>query len=248
MKAIFGHEFIGRDAMPKAFKTNEWQTSNPFLPIHGKLFVLIALMFAHQCVLADEFDGLAQRCAPDIPPDTLKALVKTESGFNPYAVGVVGKKVKQPKSFREAMALIADLELAGENYSVGIAQINKNNFARLGINAQKALDACENLRASAKVLKECYAQTKKEGMEGLDDALSCYYSGNFSTGRKHGYVAKVHGNAEPSPSNYAVPSITDSNIQLASAKANKSCLACGTNSRKGLLRGPGVADNSPETN
>ncbi len=179
-------------------------------------FLALALGLVFRPCQADEFDALAQRCAPEIPVDTLRALVKTESNYNPYAVGVVGKKVKQPASFRQAMALIANLEEKGENYSVGIAQINKVNFRRLGINAQTALDACTNLKAASQVLRECYGKSRQAGAAGLDDALSCYYSGNFTTGRKHGYVEKVRSNAQPlpPPHQYAVPSITDENITV----------------------------------
>ncbi|EGC99197.1 lytic transglycosylase catalytic, partial [Burkholderia sp. TJI49] len=36
------------------------------------------------------FAQLARACAPNVDPETLAALVRTESGFNPYAIGVVG--------------------------------------------------------------------------------------------------------------------------------------------------------------
>lgn len=143
---------------------------------------------------ADEFSDLAKRCAPSVAEDTLRALVATESSFNPYAIGVVGSSVKQPTSFHEAMSTIATLEIDGANYSVGLAQINKSNFKKFGINAAKALDSCTNLQVAARILGECFTRAQRSGVpeeEALHNALSCYYSGNFKTGYKHGYVNSV---------------------------------------------------------
>ncbi|WP_282197564.1 lytic transglycosylase domain-containing protein [Turicimonas muris] len=144
-------------------------------------FVLVAAASA----AADDFELLSKRCAPTVAVDTLRALVKTESDFNPYAVGVVGGSVVQPKAFHEAMSTIAKLELSGANYSVGLAQINKKNFSKYGLDAAQALDACTNLKTASKILGACYAKAQRKGARGqqaLHDALSCYYSGNFKTG------------------------------------------------------------------
>ena len=161
------------------------------------IFVLCVAAPLH-LAQADEFADLAQRCAPSVAVDTLRAIVKTESSFNPYAIGVVGGSIPQPKSFHEAMAAIARLELAGANYSVGLGQINKSNFAAFGIDAAKALDACTNLSVAAQILGDCYARAQKNGTtqsKNLHDALSCYYSGNFKQGYSHGYVNSVRKNA-----------------------------------------------------
>ena len=172
-----------------------------------KLFALI-LIGCSSCAHAnDDFVALASKCAPSVSTDTLKALVQTESSFNPYAIGVVGGSVKQPKSFQEAMITIAKLESEGKNYSVGLGQINKSNFKAYGINAEKALDACTNLKVTAQILGDCYQRAGKQGKtekQTLKDALSCYYSGNFRTGYEHGYVNKVEKHASATVS---VPSL-----------------------------------------
>ena len=166
------------------------------------------VLVAAASAAADDFELLAKRCAPTVAVDTLRALVKTESDFNPYAIGVVGGSVVQPKAFHEAMSTIAKLELSGANYSVGLAQINKKNFSKYGLDAAQALDACTNLKAASKILGACYAKAQREGARGqqaLHDALSCYYSGNFKTGYDHGYVNKVRTSAGLQAQ---VPSIT----------------------------------------
>ena len=159
---------------------------------------------------ADDFGELAKRCAPSVAEDTLRAIVKTESGFNPYAIGVVKGKVKQPRAYHEAMSTIAELELSGANYSVGLAQINRKNFSKYGISASQALDACTNLKVASRILSACFKSAKQSPASdgtALHDALSCYYSGNFKTGYRHGYVDKVRSNAGLSP--LSVPSIRE---------------------------------------
>ncbi|MEF7616920.1 lytic transglycosylase domain-containing protein [Aquincola sp. MAHUQ-54] len=140
------------------------------------------------------FFALALACAPQVHPDTARAIASVESGFNPYAIGVVGGRLeRQPRTRAEALATIAALRQAGWNYSVGIAQINVANFGRLGLTPRTALDPCTSLTALQSVLGECYARASSTGAAqiALRQALSCYYSGNFTTGLRHGYVHKV---------------------------------------------------------
>ena len=192
-------------------------------------FILATLSLSSQ---ADDFGDLAKRCAPEVSEDTLRALVRTESSFNPYAIGIVGGGSRQPKAFHEAMAIIAQLELEGKNYSVGLAQINKKNFSKLGINAAGALDACTNLKAASKILSDCYQRAQKNsGSNSLHDALSCYYSGNFQTGYRHGYVDKVRANAGINVIQ-TVPSIREAETQQ---KESSTLVAKGDKPSTGLI-------------
>jgi type IV secretion system protein VirB1 len=143
---------------------------------------------------AANFLALALACAPQVHPDTARAIVGVESGFNPYAIGVVGGQIqRQPRTRAEALATIDALRAGGWNYSVGLGQINVGNFARLGLTPHSALDPCTNLTAMQSVLGECYARAASNhaAQYALRFALSCYYSGNFTTGLRHGYVRKV---------------------------------------------------------
>jgi type IV secretion system protein VirB1 len=144
------------------------------------------------------FLALAVACAPHVHPDTARALVAVESGFNPYAIGVVGGVLeRQPATRSEALATARALHAAGWNFSVGLGQINVGNFARLGLTVESVLDPCTNLRAMQAVLDECHGRTSlaPHPQVALRRALSCYYSGNFSTGFRHGYVRKVVASA-----------------------------------------------------
>lgn len=141
--------------------------------------------------------SLALACAPQVHADTARALVSVESAFNPWAIGVVGGAlVRQPQNRTEAIATAKALRAAGWNFSVGLSQINVGNFERLGLTVESAFEPCTNLAAMQTVLAECFDRASGTEPKAVDQvalrrALSCYYSGNFATGFRHGYVRKV---------------------------------------------------------
>jgi len=141
------------------------------------------------------FAALALACAPSVHVDTAEALARVESGFNPWAIGVVGGALqRQPANRAEALATAAALQASGWNFSVGLGQINVRNFARLGLTLRTAFEPCSNLAAMQVVLTDCFDRAAASGrhkQHALRQALSCYYSGDFSTGFQHGYVQRV---------------------------------------------------------
>ncbi|REE06539.1 type IV secretion system protein VirB1 [Paraburkholderia sp. BL27I4N3] len=170
-----------------------------------------------------DFNSLAQQCAPNVHPTTLQAVVRTESGFNPYAIGVVGGHlVRQPHDRPEAVATAKALQAQGINFSMGLGQVNKANLARYGLTYETAFDPCENLRAGSAILSDCYqraAAAKGQGITALRAAISCYYSGNFTRGETAdaggtSYVQRVVANAQVAagPTNVvpAIPVVMDS--------------------------------------
>lgn len=147
------------------------------------------------------FVALVAACAPHVDLATAKALVATESSFNPHAIGVVaGSLQRQPRNRGEGVATARRLQADGWNFSVGLAQINVRNFERLGLTNESAFDPCANLAAMQVVLTDCYDRAKRQvdsPQRSLRQALSCYYSGNFRTGFDHGYVQRVVRSAAP---------------------------------------------------
>lgn len=129
---------------------------------------------------------LIESCAPGVHPVTMAAIVTVESGGNPYAIGVVGGRLqRQPRSLPEALATASALERAGRNFSLGIAQVNRHQLARQGLDLASAFDPCDNLRAGARILAGCYAQARRghpDPQQALQVALSCYYSGHPGRG------------------------------------------------------------------
>nr|AAM68957.1 CagE protein [Aggregatibacter actinomycetemcomitans Y4]AAM68958.1 CagE protein [Aggregatibacter actinomycetemcomitans]AAM68959.1 CagE protein [Aggregatibacter actinomycetemcomitans HK1651]SCA78651.1 CagE [Aggregatibacter actinomycetemcomitans] len=120
-------------------------------------------------------------CSTIVHIETLHALIQTESSYNPYAIAVVNDipLAQQPKTLQEAELVIDELEAKKINYSVGLGQVNKGNFAKYGVTGKQLLDSCTNIKVSEKILSACYAKSPNKSVA---EALSCYYAGNFSYG------------------------------------------------------------------
>lgn len=123
------------------------------------------------------------------PREIMEHVVSVESAFNPYAIGVVGGRLlRQPRSLGEALATVRMLEDKGLDFSVGLAQVNRRNLAAQGLSDYaRAFQACPNLQAGARILADCHRRAGGDWPK----AFSCYYSGNFVTGFRHGYVQKL---------------------------------------------------------
>lgn len=165
----------------------------------GLAFGLIAMHAKAAITSQADFFRTAITCAPTVDRTTLAAIANVESGFNPYAIGVVGGRLeRQPVSLGEAIATVNNLQKLGYNFSMGLIQVNRYNVARLGENYQSIFDPCRNLRAGAQILVDCFNRARSNGMNqqaALRAAFSCYYSGNFATGFNTGYVQRVVASA-----------------------------------------------------
>lgn len=124
-----------------------------------------------------------------VPREVMHHVVRVESSYNPYAIGVVGGRlVRQPRSLPEALSTVRMLEARGYNFSLGLAQVNRYNLTKYGLHSyDKAFQPCANLVAGSQILAECYRRSRDWGK-----SFSCYYSGDFKTGYRHGYVQKVY--------------------------------------------------------
>lgn len=132
---------------------------------------------------------LVLACAPSVAPATMLGIIDVESSGNPHAIGVVGARLeRQPETLAEAVATAHALERAGRNYSVGLAQVNRQHFARFGFESvARAFEPCASLAAGAQILGECHARAVSDGREGegaLAAALSCYYTGDLDRGQR----------------------------------------------------------------
>lgn len=136
--------------------------------------------------------GMELMSCPDlaVPRDVMHHVVRVESSYNPYAIGVVGGRLmRQPRSLAEAVSTARMLEQRGYNFSLGLAQVNRYNLAKYGLKSyEQAFQPCENLVAGSRILRECYSRSGGD----WGKSFSCYYSGDFRTGFRHGYVQKVY--------------------------------------------------------
>ncbi|MFM4936159.1 conjugal transfer protein [Aeromonas veronii] len=162
-------------------------------------------------VAAISFATLFERCAPDVSPVTLDAVVQTESGGNPNVVANVTDGTSHYfDSADAAIRFVNGLSRDGKKFSAGLMQIYSGNFSKVGVDNNTVFDPCENIKAGAKILAENFDGIKEESDEQirLQKALSKYYSGNESRGFKKepeygntSYIERVKGKA------YKVPAI-----------------------------------------
>ncbi len=131
-----------------------------------------------------------------VPGEVMQHVVRVESSRNPYAIGVVGGRlVREPRGLEEAVATAKMLEQKGYNFSLGLGQVNRYNLQKYGLTSyEMAFAKCPNLVAASKILAECHSRSGAN----WGKSFSCYYSGNFETGFKHGYVQKIYASIRQS--------------------------------------------------
>lgn len=123
-------------------------------------------------------------------------MAAVESGFRPYAIGVVnGRLDRQPRNLPEAISTAMALRRQGIRFSAGLLQIYVGNWPAHQLDHESVFEPCANLRAAASILSDCYRRatvaSTSDAQVALRNALSCYYSGNFVTGYREGYVTRV---------------------------------------------------------
>lgn len=145
--------------------------------------------------------GMEMLACPNlaVSPEVMEHIVHVESSANPYAIGVVGGRLeRQPRNLPEALATVQMLDARGYNFSLGLAQVNRANLGRYGLDSYaKAFNTCANLSAGAHILADCYSSAHGD----WGKAFSCYYSGNFTTGFRDGYVQKIYASINSEASN-----------------------------------------------
>jgi type IV secretion system protein VirB1 len=142
--------------------------------------------------------ALASQCAPNVAPQTVAAIVQTESHRRPFALNVNGGS--QPAAQPDAASAAATAQryiAAGYSVDLGLGQINSRNMRWLGLTWDTVFDPCTNVAALGRVISQNYnaAIPGRDPQTALRVALSLYNTGSSSRGFRNGYVAKVVGNA-----------------------------------------------------
>jgi len=141
---------------------------------------------------------LASQCAPSVAPETVLAIVRTESHEHPFALGVNGGRQPTPRTNAvDAAATARRYIAAGYSVDLGLGQINSRNMRALGLTWETVFDPCTNIAALGQLLTHSYNAAKpgRDPQSALRVAFSLYNSGSTSRGFRNGYVAKVVGNA-----------------------------------------------------
>ena len=153
--------------------------------------------------------ALASQCAPSVAPETVLAIIQTESRGEQSALNVNGGRqpARQPNAADAAGTARRYVE-AGYSVDLGLGQINSRNMRWLGLTWETVFDSCTNVAALARVLTTNYNSVKagRDPQTALRVALSMYNTGSQTRGFRNGYVTKVIGNAgiASSPALYSV--------------------------------------------
>jgi len=145
--------------------------------------------------------AIAQDCAPSVAPELMAAIVRTESGAKPFAIGINGgvRLERQPRTQAEAVVTARWLIDQGYNVDLGPAQINSRNLEALGLSLQAAFDPCANLAAGASLLEDNYQRALTrfgDPQQAVTAAVSAYNTGSFTAGVQNGYVARVRAHLD----------------------------------------------------
>lgn len=142
--------------------------------------------------------ALASQCAPSVAPETVLAIIQTESSGEPFALNVNGGR--QPASqgnAADAAAIARRYVAAGYTVDLGLGQINSRNMRWLGLTWETVFDPCTNIAALGRVLSSNYnaVSAGRHPQNALRVALSMYNTGSLTRGFRNGYVAKVERHA-----------------------------------------------------
>jgi type IV secretion system protein VirB1 len=141
---------------------------------------------------------LLTECAPMEQHQILNALVKTESGGDPYVIhdNSGGKKFLS-KTAEEAISTADSLLRQGHSIDMGLVQINSKNLPKLGLSVRQIFDPCTNIKAASTIWGwglQMAVGKYGAGQQATLASVSAYNTGNLSAGFANGYVKKVVSN------------------------------------------------------
>ena len=155
---------------------------------------------------------LIATCAPMVAPATMKAVVLEESRGHPYAIhdGSTHRALF-PDTQAEAIATARRLIEGGSRIDAGLAQINSQNWSRLGLTPETVFDPCTNLRAGEQIILAAYTSAPYT----VDAAVSRYNTGDATRGVGNGYVGRVKGwMPKPQPNrDYETPATVRASLE-----------------------------------
>lgn len=176
---------------------------------------------------AIDVDQMIRECAVGVSPVTMAAIVKVESGGNPWAIGNNTTRkpvVPKPRNYEEAVKAAKALIAKGDNIDIGLAQINNRNLKWLGLTVEEVMHPCLNLNAGATVLKNFYRIASSKyghGTKALMHALSGYNTGSLYKGTP--YVERIFAAAKikKTPAAYNWSATTSTSYAAPLPQANK---------------------------
>lgn len=140
--------------------------------------------------------NLLAQCAPELPAPLIRAVVKAESDWRPFAIGLDGSQapIAQPDRLADAVAIAEALSRQGRGFSVGLAQIHVSHVRRQGWRWEQAFDPCSNVAFGQRILRGFQAQAAAAGLTGspaLHAALRGYNAGRIDRIAGEAYARRV---------------------------------------------------------
>lgn len=178
-----------------------------------KVIIYLIWLFCCQSAYAYDDADLARdmrQCGSIVHVDTLRALIKTESKNNPYAIADAGPvtlpwRIRKgmvrsfyPTSRGEAIQIARQLMADGHTVSLGLTQLNDRNFSAFGISLEDAFEPCTNIKHGTQLFAHYYFEALQKFTDvpqALSAALSKYNSGDFYRGKNEGYVDLIYKHA-----------------------------------------------------
>jgi type IV secretion system protein VirB1 len=140
-----------------------------------------------------------------VAPSTISAIVRVESGGRPLEMwNNTTRSMIGSVNLAQAIQYLRHAMAAGQQVDVGLAQVDTENFAALGLTPRTIFNACTNLRAGATILHADWQQALASGYRGqkaLYHAFEAYNSGRLWGDAQ--YANRIMGAAgSPVPTHY----------------------------------------------
>ncbi len=159
--------------------------------------------------------AIIHACAPFAAQSTVAAVIRVESGGNPFALNINGGPAVRASSLTEAVKIARSAIKAGYRVDMGLMQVDSENLKSIGATVPEMFDPCANIHAGALILSADYEaalQRAAPGKPALEMALSAYNTGSFEAGFLNGYVGKYYG--QPIPAVQLNPATVSPSVSL----------------------------------
>ena len=144
---------------------------------------------------------LLHECGPAVHPTTTIALIRAESGGNPYAIDDdTSRRVYLPQSKSQAEKIATRLLQAGHRIDMGLTQISSPWLSAWHVTLSQVFTPCSNIRLGTLLLATNYQRclAGRTTKTALWCALSRYNTGTSTGGYAYVYrvLSQVHAQAE----------------------------------------------------
>jgi type IV secretion system protein VirB1 len=132
------------------------------------------------------------QCGPSVDPSLTKAIIRVESGGNPFAIGDnTARRSYFPVSKADAVQLAGYLLSQGHNLDMGLMQINSCHLGKKGLSLDALFDPCGNVNFGTSLLADYFRMHSgdPDKTQVLFKALSAYNTG--SAWRGPDYINRI---------------------------------------------------------